>query len=83
MGRPRTIAAYSVLKEAPAREPSRYKVVICQLPDVKEGEQPRTRSATTEVPRYIVWYIDEKDKPTEGKSYKEREAAQSEFDRRI
>ncbi len=72
MGEARTIAGCLVLQEAPAREPSRYKVVICQLPTTKGAE-----------PRYIVWYIDDKDKPTEGETYKEREAAQSEFDRRV
>ena len=60
-----------MLKEAPARERSRYKVVICQLPDAKQWE-----------PRYVVWYIDDKDKPTGGRFYEEREAAQSEFERR-
>ncbi len=82
MGEPRTIAGCSVLKEAPAREHSRYEVVICQLPDAKEGEQPRTRSATTGVPRYVVWYIDDQDKPTDGRYCKEHEAAHAEFDRR-
>ncbi len=72
MGEPRIIGGCSVLKAAPAREHSRYEVVICQLPTTKGAE-----------PRYIVWYIDDKDKPTEGATYKEREAAQSEFDRRI
>ena len=38
MGEPRTIAGCSVLKEATAREYSRHKVVICELPDAKEGE---------------------------------------------
>ena len=70
MDEPRTIAGHSVLKAAPAREPSRYKVVICQLPK-KKGQ-----------PCYVVWYIDDKDKPTGGKFYEERENAQSEFDRR-
>ena len=69
MGEPRTIAGCLVLKEAPARELHRYKVVICQLPTTKGAE-----------PHYIIWYIDAKDKPTEGQSYKEHEAAQSEFE---
>ncbi len=60
-----------MLREAAAREPSRYKIVICQLPDGKEG-----------APRYAVWYIDDKDNPTGGRFYKEREDAQSEFERR-
>ncbi len=71
MGEPKTIAGCLVLKEATAREYSRYKVVICELPTAKGAE-----------PRYMVWYIDDKDKPTEGKSYQEREDAQSEFERR-
>ncbi len=71
MGEPRIVAGCSVLKEAPAREPSRYKVVICQLPEAKEG-----------LPRYVVWYIDGKDEPTYGRFYKEREDAQAEFERR-
>ena len=82
MGEPRIIGGCSVLKAAPAREHSRYEVVICQLPDVKEGEQPRTRSATTGVPRYVVWYIDNKGNPTDGRYYKEREAGHAEFERR-
>ena len=72
MGEPRTIAGCLLLKEAPARELHRYKVVICQLPTTKGAE-----------PRYIVWYIDDKDKPTDGRYYKEREDAQSEFERRV
>ncbi len=67
----RTVAGCSVLKEAPAREPSRYKVVICRLPDVQKGE-----------PRYVVWYIDDKDKPSGGGFFKARAAAQAEFERR-
>ncbi len=72
MGEPRRIAGCSVLKAAPARERSRYKVVICQLPDAKKGEN-----------RFVVWYIDDRGNPTGGRYYEEREAAQSEFDRRI
>ncbi len=49
MGEPRVVAGCLVLKAAPAREPSRYKVVICHL-SKKKGE-----------PRYVVWYIDDKD----------------------
>ena len=71
MGEPRKIAGYSVLQEAPARERSHYKVVICQLPDAKEGEN-----------RFVVWCIDDKGNPTGGRFYKEREVAQSEFERR-
>ncbi len=71
MGEPKKIAGCLVLKEAPARVLSRYKVVICQIPDAEEGES-----------RYIVWYIDDKDKPTVGQFYKQRENAQDEFERR-
>ena len=67
----RTVAGCSVLKEAPAREPSRYKVVICELLDAKRWE-----------PRYVVWYIDDKDKPSDGRFYKARKVAQGEFERR-
>ena len=71
MGEPRIISGCSVLKEAPARERSRYKVVICQLPDAKQWE-----------PRYVVWYIDDKDMPSDGRFYKARGVAQAEFERR-
>ncbi len=72
MGEPRIIGGgFSVLKAAPAREHSRYEVVICQLPEKKGAE-----------PRYVVWYIDDKGNPTDGRFYKEREAARAEFERR-
>ncbi len=71
MGEQRTVAGCSVLREAPARESNRYKVVICQLPDVKEGEA-----------RYVVWYIDREDRPSGAKFFKARAAAQAEFERR-
>ena len=71
MGEPRKIAGCTVLKEANAKEYSRYKVVICQLPDVKIGG-----------PRYVVWYIDPKEKPTDAEFYEEDEDAQAEFERR-
>ncbi len=67
----KTVAGYSVLNEAPAREPSRYKFVICQLPDAQEGAD-----------RYVVWYIDREDKPSGAKFFKARAAAQAEFERR-
>ncbi len=70
MGEPRVVAGCLVLKAAPAREPSRYRVVICHL-SKKKGE-----------PRYVVWYIDDKDEPTGGRFYEELKAAQSEFDQR-
>ena len=75
MGEPKVIAGCSVLKEAPAREHSRYKVVICQLPDAQEGAQEGLH-------RYVVWNIDDKDRPSDGQFYNEREDAQSEFERR-
>ncbi len=71
MGAPRIISGCSVLKAAPAREHSRYEVVICQLPDAQEGEN-----------HFVVWYIDDKGNPTDGRFYKEREAAHAEFERR-
>ena len=71
MGEPRKIAGCSVLKVATAKEYSRYKVVLCELPDVKEGGS-----------RYVVWYVDASDKPTDGRFYVESTDAQSEFERR-
>ncbi len=71
MSEPKIIAGCPVLKEAPARKRSRYTVVICQVPDAQEGEN-----------RYVVWYLDDKDKPTGGRFYKQRANAQSEFERR-
>ncbi len=71
MGAPRIIGGCSVLKAAPAREHSRYEVVICQLPDAKEGEN-----------RFVVWYIDDKGNPTDGQFYEQLKDAQSEFDQR-
>jgi hypothetical protein len=71
MGEPKTIAGCQVLKVAPALDPSRYKVVICQLADAEEGKN-----------RYVVWYIDDQDKPTGGRFYKESEAANFDFDQR-
>ena len=71
MGEPRKIAGCSVMKEAPARESSHYKVVICQLSGAKKGEL-----------HYVVWYIDDNGKPTGGNFYEDREAAQAEFERR-
>ena len=43
----RTVAGCFVLKEAPAREPSRYKVVICQLPDAPQEEAYWTAPASS------------------------------------
>ncbi len=72
MGEPRKIAGCSVLKEAPAREHNSYKVVICKLPDDAQ-EAPH---------RYVVWYIDRQDKPSDAGFFEAREAAQAEFESR-
>ncbi len=72
MGEPKTIAGCSVLKEAPAREHDRYKVVICQLPD----------AAQEEAHRYVVWYIDRQDRPSDAGFFEARNDAQAEFERR-
>ncbi len=71
MGEPRIIAGCLVMKAAPARESSRYKVVICHLTGAKKG-----------TPHYVVWYIDDKDNPTDGQFYEQLKDAQSEFDQR-
>ncbi len=67
----RTVAGCSVLREAPARETSRSKVVLCEIPDAQEGAD-----------RYIVWYIDSKDEPSGARFFKARAAAQAEFESR-
>ncbi len=69
MGEPRVVAGCLVLKAAPAREHSRYEVVICQLPEKKGAE-----------PRYVVWYIDDKDKPSDGRLYNARKVEQCEYE---
>ncbi len=74
MGKKRMIAGCLVLQEAPAREWARYKVVLCQMPVSIE--------ATEEKDTYVVWYIDRKDKPSDGRFFKDRAAAQAEFTRR-
>ncbi len=74
MVKQRTIAGYLVLQEEPARELARYKVVLCKMPISIE--------ATEEKDTYVVWYIDPKDKPFDGRFFKARGAAQAEFKRR-
>ncbi len=74
MGKQRMIAGCLVLQEAPAREWARYKVVLCKMPVSIE--------ATEEKDTYVVWYIDRKDKPSDGRFFKARAAAQAEFGRR-
>ncbi len=74
MGKQRMIAGCLVLQEAPAHAWARYKVVLCELPSSPE--------ATEETNSYVVWYIDRKDKPSEGGFFKTHVAAQAEFRRR-
>ncbi len=63
-----------VLKEAPAHELFRYKVVLCEIRVPLE--------AMEETDSYVVWYIDRKDKPSRGRYFKDRARAQAEFKRR-
>ncbi len=74
MSEQRAIAGCLVLQEAPAREWARYKVVLCKMPVSIE--------ATEKKDTYVVWYIDRKDKPSDGRFFKDRAAAQAEFMRR-
>ncbi len=74
MGKQRMIAGCLVLQEAPAHAWARYKVVLCEMPISPE--------ATEETDTYVVWYIDPKDKPTGARFFKDRAAAQAEFERR-
>ncbi len=74
MGKQRMIAGCLVLKEAPAHEPARYKVVLCEI--------PAPREATEGTDSYVVWYIDRKDKPYGGRFFKTSATAQAEFKRR-
>ena len=74
MGKQKMIAGCLVLEEAAAKVPFRYKVVLCELPvspEAKEGTDT-----------YVVWYIDSKAKPSDGRFFKDRAAAQTEFRRR-
>ncbi len=67
------IAGYLVLQEAPARELVRFKVVLCEMPVSPE--------ATEGTNTYVVWYLDRKDKPLGSRFFKDRAAAQAEFER--
>ncbi len=74
MGKQRAIAGCLVLQEALANERGRYKVVLCKMPvSIETTERKDT---------YVVWYIDRKDKPYSGRFFKDRAAAQAEFERR-
>ncbi len=74
MGKQKMIAGCLVLKEAAAKEPARYKVVLCELPASPEAEEGTDT--------YVVWYLDPKDKPLGARFFKDRAAAQTEFRRR-
>ena len=74
MGKQKMIAGCRVLQEAPAHEPARYKVVLCEI--------PAPREATEGTDSYVVWYIDPNDKPYSGRYFKDRATAQAEFKRR-
>ncbi len=56
MGKQRMIAGCLVLQEAPALAWRYNKVVLCEMPVSSE--------ATEGTDRYVVWYIDPKDKPS-------------------
>ena len=81
MDEPRTVAGCLVLKEAPAQEPARYKVVLCEIPLSPEPTE-ETPEPTQKTDSYVVWYIDQKDKPSGGRFFKARAEAQAEFKRR-
>ncbi len=74
MSEQRMIAGCLVLQEAAASEWRHYKVVLCEMPVSPE--------ATEETDSYVVWYIDQKDKPSNGRFFKDRAVAQAEFARR-
>ncbi len=74
MGQQRMISGCLVLKEAPAHELFRYKVVLCEIRVPLE--------AMEEIDTYVVWYIDHKDKPSRGRFFKTQVAAHAEFARR-
>ncbi len=74
MGKQRMIAGCLVLQEGRAHELARYKVVLCEIPAPPE--------ATEGTDSYVVWYIDRKDKPSDGRFFKDRAEAQAEFERR-
>ncbi len=74
MGEKRMIAGCLVLQEEPALDQAHYKVVLCEIPAAPEGWEGTDR--------YIVWYIDPKDTPSGARFFKDRAAAQAEFERR-
>ncbi len=74
MGEQRRIGGCLVLQEAPALAWRYNKVVLCEMPVSPE--------ATEETDTHVVWYIDPKDKPSDGRFFKARGAAQAEFARR-
>ncbi len=81
MGEQRAIAGCLVLQEAPARELTRFKVVLCEMPLPPEPTE-ETPEPTRETDSYVVWYIDPQGKPYGGRFFKTRPAAQAEFKRR-
>ena len=81
MGKQRMIAGCLVLQEAPARELLRFKVVLCEMPVSPEATE-ETPEPTRETDRYVVWYLDRKDKPLGAKFFKAHAEAQAEFGRR-
>ncbi len=74
MGEKRMIAGCLVLREAPAHEQAHHKVVLCEIPAAPEDQKAADR--------YIVWYIDHNDRPCGARFFKDRAAAQAEFERR-
>ncbi len=81
MGKQRMIAGCLVLKEAAAKEPARYKVVLCEI-RVSPAATEETPEPTQKTDSYVVWYLDTKDKPLGARFFKDRAAAQAEFERR-
>ncbi len=65
---------HDVYFDEPARAWRYYKVVLCHVtasPEATEGTDA-----------YAVWYIDPKDKPSSGRFFEDRAAAEAEFARR-
>ncbi len=81
MGKQRMIAGYLVLQEAPARELTRFKVVLCERPVSPEATE-ETPEPTQKTDSYVVWYIDRKDNPYGARYFKTLAAAQAELKRR-
>ena len=81
MGKQRMIAGCLVLQEAPARQVARFKVVLCEMPLPSEPTEENPEP-TQETHSYVVWYLDTKDKPLGARFFKDRAAAQAEFERR-